>query len=130
MHLPVGSEVPDIGISPSSILQEDESLISTPPCAISNHGVGVRNRSKRTWVNRKAAYINSLERRNPIQSPLVWACSYKRVSKSQKRKYGEIKHHLRPSLSLFVESHGVTRLLKLKCDPATGVCLGLAWAAR
>lgn len=39
MHLPVGSEVPDIGISPSSILQEDESLISPPPCIVSNHGV-------------------------------------------------------------------------------------------
>ena len=39
MHLPVGFEVPDIGISPSSILQEDESLIKPPPLTASNHGV-------------------------------------------------------------------------------------------
>lgn len=39
MHLPVGSTVPDIGIPPSSVLQEDESLVSPPPCKSLNHGI-------------------------------------------------------------------------------------------
>ena len=44
MHLPVGTAVPDIGILPTSILQEDESLIIPPPCIVPSHGV-----VSRTW---------------------------------------------------------------------------------